>query len=552
VAGSANEDFDRLQQEYYHAWFRFHPEEAASVGLEEFAGLLRTYDDDDIGALVSLNQKMHSALDEIDEGALDPDRYIDYQLMMSAVSVELHDLQERDWRYRNPLVYVPVHAIYQLLIHPVPNVQKAIKHRVQAIPDYLRGARALLSLVPQTVVPVWLHSAVEQCEIGSAFVRDLGRHRLVSEMFSNPARLQPLLDDAAHALEEFAHFLRRDLMPRAAGDFALGEDRFNRLLMENHFLDVRAGDVLAFGEKLFAETGAALEAQAESMHEGADVASLLQQLRKQHPGPEKLLDTYRKRMRDAYKWLQQHDLVTLPETESLHIQDTPGFLKPLIPFAAYEPPVPADSRQRGLYYVTTPDDEALLSEHNRYSIDLTSVHESFPGHHLQFVTANIHHAKNMTRSIHASASLYEGWALYCEDLMQEQGFLDRKEHQFIMLRDRLWRALRVIIDVSIHTRGMSIADAAKLMIDKLGFDQQLADSELAWYSTAPTIPLCYATGYGLIKAVREHQEQKDNFSLKAFHDALLQQGSIALPLVIKRVFGEDAWHYARARVFSTD
>lgn len=551
MADSVNDDFDRLQQEFYHAWFRFHPEEAASVGLEDYAGRLRTYDDDDIGALISLNQKMHSALDEIDEQALDPDRRIDYALMKSAVSVELHDLQELDWRYRNPLAYVPVHAIYQLLIHPVPNVQNAIRQRLQAIPEYLRGARVLLSMKPQTVVPVWLQSAAEQSEIGSGFIRDLGRHRLISEMFSNPARLQPLFDDAAHALDEFAHFLRRDILARAAGDFAVGEDRFNRLLMENHFLDVGAGDVLAFGERMFAATEAELKAQAESMHQGADINSLLQKIRKKHPRPEQLLDTYRKRMRDARKWLQQHDLVTLPATESLHIQDTPAFLKPLIPFAAYEPPMPVDSRQRGLYYVTTSDDEVLLAEHNRYSIDLTGVHESFPGHHLQFVTANLHQGGNMTRAIHASASLYEGWALYCEDLMQEQGFLDRKEHRFIMLRDRLWRALRVIIDVSIHTRGMSLAEAAQLMVDKLGFDQQQAEGELAWYSSAPTIPLCYATGYELIRAAREHQQQKENFNLKAFHDALLQQGSIALPLVIKRAFGEDAWRYARAKVFLT-
>ncbi len=550
MGDSANSTFDDLQREFYHAWFRFHPEEAVSVGLEAYAGLLRAYDDDDIGALVSLNQKMHSALDEIDEEALDQDRYIDYQLMKSAVSVELHDLQELDWRYRNPLVYVPVHAIYQLLIHPVNDVQQAIKHRLQAIPEYLRGARVRLFMMPQTVVPVWLKSAVEQCEIGACFIRDLGRHRLISEVVSNPARLQPLLDDASHALDEFAHFLQRDILPSAAGNFSLGEDRFNRLLIENHFLDVDAMDVLAFGERLFVETEAELKAQAESMHKGADIDSLLEQLGKQHPEPERLLDTYRKRMRDACQWLRKHDLVTMPETESLHIQDTPGFMKPLIPFAAYEPPMPVDNKQRGLYYVTASEGEALLAEHNKYSIDLTSVHESFPGHHLQFVTANLHNGDNMTRSVHASASLYEGWALYCEDLMQEQGFLDKKEHRFIMLRDRLWRALRVIIDVRIHTRGLSLSEAAKLMVDKLGFDQQQADGELAWYTTVPTIPLCYATGYALIKAVREHQQQKDDFELKAFHDALLQQGSIALPLVIGRAFGEEAWNYARERVFS--
>ena len=550
MSDSANRAFDQLLQEFYHAWFRFHPEEAASVGLEEYAGLLRSYDDDDIGALISLNQSMHSALDELDEDELDEDRYIDYQLMKSAVSVECHDLQELDWRYRNPLAYVPVQAVYQLLIHPVPDVQKAIKHRLQAIPEYLRGARTLLSLMPERVVPVWLQSAIEQCETGAGFVRNLGRHPLISEKFTNPARLQSLFDDASHALEEFAHFLQQDMAHKAAGDFAVGEDRFNRLLVENHFFDVDAKEMLAFGEKLFAETESELKAQAESMESGADISALLEKIRKKHPEPERLLDTYRQRMREAHKWLQKHDLVTLPEKEALHIQETPGFLKPLIPFAAYEPPLPADNKQRGLYYVTTPDDEALLAEHNQYSIDLTSVHESYPGHHLQFVTANIHHADNMTRSVHASASLYEGWALYCEDLMEEQGFLNRKEHRFIMLRDRLWRALRVIIDVRIHTQGLSMEDASKLMVEKLGFDQQSADAELAWYSTAPTVPLCYASGYELIKAVREHQQQQRDFELKAFHDALLKQGSIALPLVIRRAFGEDAWNYARGKVFS--
>lgn len=550
MSDSANRAFDQLLQEFYHAWFRFHPEEAASVGLEEYAGLLRSYDDDDIGALISLNQSMHSALDELDEDELDEDRYIDYQLMKSAVSVECHDLQELDWRYRNPLAYVPVQAVYQLLIHPVPDVQKAIKHRLQAIPEYLRGARTLLSLMPERVVPVWLQSAIEQCETGAGFVRNLGRHPLISEKFTNPARLQSLFDDASHALEEFAHFLQQDMAHKAAGDFAVGEDRFNRLLVENHFFDVDAKEMLAFGEKLFAETESELKAQAESMETGADISALLEKIKVKHPKPARLLDTYRQGMRDAHKWLQQHDLVTLPEKEALHIQETPGFLKPLIPFAAYEPPLPADNKQRGLYYVTTPDDEALLAEHNQYSIDLTSVHESYPGHHLQFVTANIHHADNMTRSVHASASLYEGWALYCEDLMEEQGFLNRKEHRFIMLRDRLWRALRVIIDVRIHTQGLSMEDASKLMVEKLGFDQQSADAELAWYSTAPTVPLCYASGYELIKAVREHQQQQRDFELKAFHDALLKQGSIALPLVIRRAFGEDAWNYARGKVFS--
>lgn len=113
-----NQNFDDLQHQFYHAWFRFHPEEAVSIGHQGFAGLLRAYGDDDIGALTSLLQKMHSALDELDQDGLSPDRVTDYELMKAAVSVECHDLQELDWRYRNPLPYVPVQAVNQLLIHP--------------------------------------------------------------------------------------------------------------------------------------------------------------------------------------------------------------------------------------------------------------------------------------------------------------------------------------------------------------------------------------------------------------------------------------------------
>ena len=289
MSDSVNRAFDQLQQEFYHAWFRFHPEAAASVGLEEYAGLLKTYDDDDIGALISLNQKMHSALDEIDEDELEEGRYIDFQLMKSAVSVECHDLQELDWRYRNPLMYVPVQAVYQLLIHPVHDVQQAIIQRLEAIPEYLRGARTLLLLTPDKVVPAWLHSAIEQCEIGAGFIRNLGRHPLICDKFTNPARLQPLLDDASHALDEFAHFLQQDIAHKASGDFAVGEDRFNRLLIENHFLDVDAREMLAFGEKLFAETESELKTQAESMESGADISVLLEKIRQKHPKPEQLM-----------------------------------------------------------------------------------------------------------------------------------------------------------------------------------------------------------------------------------------------------------------------
>ena len=128
--------------------------------------------------------------------------------------------------------------------------------------------------------------------------------------------------------------------------------------------------------------------------------------------------------------------------------------------------------------------------------------------------------------------------------------MDKPEHHFIMLRDRLWRALRVILDVELHCRNLSIDDAANKMCKALGFTIDQAKADLSWYSQSPTVPMGYATGWALIKALREEESKKSGFNLKQFHDDLLSVGSCALPLVIKYKFGEDAWKLAKNKVFN--
>lgn len=193
VSPSPNDLFKELQRQYYQAWFRFHPEKAVEVGVFDHAGELTSYDDDDIGALIALNQKLVSALDEMNIGELNEAERINFQILRGAAEIELHDLEEQDWRYRNPAGFVPVNAIYQLLIYPVDDVHKAIKHRLQLFPEYLRGARVLLSQSAEQVVPVWLKSAVQQCRAGSSFIRNLCRHPLITQKFTNPSRLQPVV-----------------------------------------------------------------------------------------------------------------------------------------------------------------------------------------------------------------------------------------------------------------------------------------------------------------------------------------------------------------------
>jgi uncharacterized protein (DUF885 family) len=553
---SAEKAFNTLLEQYYNAWFRYHPEQAIQVGVSGYEDQLKPYSNDDIGALISLNEKMLSTLEELDFSELSADQQIDYFVLHGAVVTELHDLLENDWRYSRPQDYVPVDAIHQLLIRPVDNLHQAFKHRMKQIPEYLRSAKSYIDKHPEKIPLNWLKGAALQSTAGASFFRDLTSHATVVNKFQNPVRLQPICEQSAIALDEFSRYLE-DKQNFVGGDFACGKESFERLLKDLHCLDVNTDDLYRFGENLFNETSQQLKLLAKELRSDGNIEELLASIRHDYPGQdytkgdtEVLLSAYRDRMKKTFDFVKENQLVSIPKNQALKIVDTPEFMRHEIPFAAYEEPTYKDEEQRGYYYVTPVISEGHMLEHNWTSIDLTCVHEAFPGHHLQFVTANLNPANSLPRLLNPSATMYEGWALYCEDLMQEQGFLDKPEHNFIMLRDRLWRALRVMLDVELHCRGLSIDDAAQKMCTHLGFSIDQAKADISWYTQSPTVPMSYALGWALIRALREEQSKKDDFNLKNFHNKLLSVGSCALPLVIKHVFGDEAWEQAKAKVFN--
>ena len=532
---------------YYRTWFRFNPEVAVDVGVAGYATLLKPYGDDELGALKILNEKLISSLDELGLETLTQDQQIDLQLMRSAAVLQLEAAATRDWRLCEPARFLPVHAIYQLTIREVEDKETALRERLTAIPAHLRGARSWLDMDPKNIPLIWLDSAVAEAEGGAKFFRELKQHPEI-----NNYRVNEELDQAAQALDEFSSYLKNNLANEAKGDFACGRKYFDLILQERHFLNINADELYAFGEKLFKDTEKKLEKVTQDLQGNNDVDALMKKIQQTHPKKENVLDEYRKQMLAARKFVEENDIVSMPGKEDLKVIETPGFLQHQIPFAAYYEPSPADVNQQGYYYVTPAKTDDELGEHNNIGLKHTCVHEAWPGHHLQFVKANSKPSSStLPRLLNASATLYEGWALYCEQLMHEMGFITEPESRFVLLKDRLWRALRIMIDVGIHTRDLSLDDAAKLMQEKLGFSHGQAMGDLTWYTHAPGVPMGYATGWALINNLKNQEQEKENFNLKVFHDTLLSSGSIALSLTIVRGFGLPAWEKAHKAVFKS-
>ena len=541
----ANTLFDATVADYYRAWFRFHPEAAVDAGVPGYAHLLTPVGEAAHAATASLNNALLVSLNAIDPARLDPERRLDFDVLYGAASVENQALVEVEPYHVDPARGLPVHALFQLTMREVDDFPGAARARLQAVPAQIAALRAYVQDKAARVPPLWLQSAITAATRGAEYFHTLPAH----PKFQGRDDWAAPIREAAQALADYVRFLQTEL-GEPQGTVGCGREHFDSLLRVRHFLDTDADNLYRLGEQLFEETERDLKDAARAL--GADdVAQAAKQIQRQHPRADELLAVYTQHMRAAHDFVAARDLVSIPAPQRLDIIDTPVFLRHQIPFAAYYDPAPNDPRQQGYYYVTPPQSDAELAEHDRFGLMHTCVHEAWPGHHLQFVTANRNTAaRSLPRLLNASATMYEGWALYCEQLMHEQGFLNAPEQRFILLKDRLWRALRILIDVDLHVHALAPEDAAARLSAVLGFPPAQARAEINWYSKAPTVPMGYATGWALINAARDRLRTRSPApSLKEFHDRLLGVGSIALPLVMQRAFGADLWRTVHGMVF---
>ena len=184
--------------------------------------------------------------------------------------------------------------------------------------------------------------------------------------------------------------------------------------------------------------------------------------------------------------------------------------------------------RRGIYVVTPSvgGDPDAMREHNYASISNTSIHEAYPGHHLQLDVARRH--PSLTRLLTDAPEFVEGWGMYTELMMREQGFDDDARFRVIMHTDAIWRACRIILDIRMHRGELTAEEATDFLVEHTGFQRSNAQAEVQWYTYRPTYPLSYLLGRTLLLSLRADEQRRlgDAFSLKGFHDTLMRNGSL--------------------------
>ncbi|MDI6808892.1 MAG: DUF885 domain-containing protein [Candidatus Eisenbacteria bacterium] len=539
---AGNPELQKLVDDYASFLFSKNPVAATALGVHTEDGRLGDYDEaslkEEIKGLKALKQRL--AKIPADGPAIE--QRIEHEYLSSKLDTWIADLEEIRALQKNPSMYseLCMYGIFLLMSRdfaPAPDRAKSVISRLKEMPRVLGQGKENVKNPPK----VYAEIARDVTKGGEDFLIEVSRF-LETALPKDKAGWSSTLDEASAALKNYRAHLEK-ILPEARGNFALGEKMFNFKLARDFMVSHDCSSLEKLGKKVFEETKKQMLDTAREIDPRKSVDDTMTEIKKDHPEAAKVKESYEREMLRAKHFVVEKDLVAIPEGETLVCIDTPVFERSTIPYAAYLPPGPFEEKQQGFFYVTPvtpsmPKEEQLerLKGHNMSSIITCSLHEAYPGHHLQLVSAN--RVKSKMRKLGDSNVLAEGWALYCEEMMYEQGFYKDPRVRLYQLKDSLWRAARIMIDVGIHTGKMSIDEAVDLLVNGVWIEKPNAVSEVKRYTTSPTQPSSYMLGKIEIMSMREDymQKMKGGFSLKKFHQAILGAGTIPPRLIRNELF----------------
>ena len=532
--------FTALSEEFVELFMKHHPVAATEAGIHDYDHLLPDDSPDGLRAraawLRDLDQRLVASV-PWEELPLEP--RIDFALLRSRIAALRADLEEIKVPQRYPGVYLEralngVHLLLARSFAPLDERKEAVVARLMAIPDYLEAVKPNLQQVPPELLAASLGTAAQ----GPTFVDEVVR-TLLKQFPGEAERLEHAGNRARSGFLRFHDWMERELKPRSAGTFAIGERWMNYKLEREHMVPYTCAHLEEMGREHVARAQEQLEVEARRRDPRRTWRELIDDGRRRVPEPHWLRDAYVAEMDRARRFVLERRIAPIPPGERLEILDTPVFERALVPFAAYQAPAPFDTDTAGVLYVTPIDirrakDEQAgqLGAHCTPALPIIALHEGYPGHHLQLSHAN--RAGSRLRRIMHSDVFAEGWALYCEEMMWEQGYFTADPlTRLFQLRDLLFRACRVVLDAALHSGRMTPQQAVDYLVEHAMLDRGVAASEVSRYCTTPTQPMSYLVGKLQILELRAEAQQKlgARFLLHDFHAALLASGTIPPALV---------------------
>ncbi len=527
-----DEEFDNMVQEYVDWWVERNPIVGTVLGLHEYDHLLPDGTRDAVLDEIQKTREFQQRFEAMDESELSPLKRIERQAMLHMYRVTLFHFEEyRQWE-SNPIgvgvVGASVLRLYTRDFAPLEERLGNIMKRLQRAPRYLTEYKTRIT----KPVKLWVEIQLESCKRFPMFLDDIVK--TASEVLDSGrlGELKQTVEDTKQAVLDYEKWLTDDLMPNAEEEYRMGEELFYKTI-ELKNLGLSVEEIRELGDYYLDTNKKKLEEIGEEIEPGTGVDKVREVIKSKHPDDfDAVMKEYRDSVERSRTFVQEYAMIDLPPGESLSVVETPSYLRHTVPFAAYLMPGRFDEKQEGIYLVTPIEDKPeMLGEHSYAGIMNTSVHEGYPGHHLQLVFSNT--LPSMVHAIVHASETVEGWAHYCEDWMKEMGFDDTPEAKFVQTTDLVWRAARIIVDVDLHTKKITMEEGVDFLVDQVGMERPAALAEVKRYTSNPGYQLCYLIGKHLIMQLRDDIKKRmgNAYTDGFFHNTFLESGGMPMYLV---------------------
>ena len=542
----------QLADEYLRGHFAFNPSEATAAGLHEYDAALEERSAEAVRREAGRLRATLAALARVPEWRLSGEALYDYLWLRSHARAQLLELEDvRMWQ-RNPNVYNQILAagvdnILKRNYAPVAERLDALIARERQAARLLAEARANLANPPR----IYTETAVRQVRGGVDFFAGV-----VPQMFERAgggrlpaarrAEFSAANEDVVAALRQFADWLERDLLPRSAGQFAIGAENYRKKLLYEEMVETPLAALIRDGERELRRTQNEMRATAAEIAPGRDLREVLRQLGRDHPSADGLVGETRSELNRIRAFVRTQNILTPPAREDLRVAETPEYARSTS-FASMEVPGPFERAATESYYYVTPPDPAWdarrraehLSFYNRYSLPIVSIHEVYPGHYYQLLRART--AGSRLRAALGAASFVEGWAHYCEQMMLDEGFGgNNPKLRLAQLQAALSRLCRYLVGLRLHTQGMSYEEGVEFFVREGYLERTNAEREARRGTLDPTY-LVYTLGKLEILKLREDYRRRAGaaFRLGEFHDRLLGHGMPPVKILRLALLGDE-------------
>lgn len=551
-----NVRFDKYKESFVEALWKLYPSWASSTGYHKYDSILNVPNSDRRVKELDFAKANLDSLKSFDLSKLSDNNKTDYYMMENSfkdTEWSLTTMRSFEW---NPANYNVCGEFAEMLGNNYDSLDVRLYNfylKMQNIPAYYEAAKQNI----KTPTAEHTQLAIDQNTGGSSvFTTDLADALNKSHLSAEEkGKIKARAEVSVKAIKDYAVWLK-NLKNETPRSFRLGSE----LYKEKFAHDIQSGytaeqifekaiqhkkelheKMLALTKELWPKYFKGKEMPADNL---VAIRQMIDALSVKHVKPEEFQSAIEKQIPELVKYIKDKDLIYLDPSKPLVVRKEPAYMAGLAG-ASISSPGPYDKNGNTYYNVGSLNgwdkerSESYLREYNHYILQILNIHEAIPGHYTQLIYSN--QSPSIIKSIFGNGAMVEGWAVYTELMMLENGYGNNEPEMWLMYyKWNLRSTCNTILDYSVHNKNMSKEDALNLLVNEAF--QQKAEAEGKWRRVSLSqVQLCsYFTGYTEIYDLREEMKKKlgDKFNLKAFHEKFLSYGSAPVKLIRQLMLAE--------------